>query len=39
MKLNGSQDVKYLLVDVIRVSLAAILMTAVFMFVDHMTSD
>ena len=38
-KLNGSLDGKYLLGDVVWVSLIALLLTAVLMFIDHMTSD
>ena len=39
MRLNGSQDVKYLFGDVIWVSLVALLMAVVFMFIDYMVGE
>lgn len=39
MRLNGSQNADYLLGDVIWVSLIALLMAGVLMFIDYMTSE
>jgi len=39
MKLNGSLDSSYLLGDVIWVSLVAVLISVVLMFIDYLTSE
>ena len=39
MKLNGSLDSNYLLGDVIWVSLVALLIAVVLMFIDYLTSE
>jgi hypothetical protein len=39
IRLSGSLDVGYLLGDVILVSLVALIITVVIMFIDYLTSD